>query len=149
MSWHRREEWGRPRSNSRSAGNWEGKESEGFVACGVRSADLQPSGVSAVVLETSEEVEDEGAKFTARDRDNKEDLGFREEGDALEEGGRVSQGGRDSQRGAPTARRGTRRGRNRRSAAPNSTPKGRNFFYRGGVLVDAKCPRHLAGPNCG
>jgi hypothetical protein len=141
MSGHRRREWERPRSNSRS--DWEGEESEGFVARGVRSADLQPSCVSAVVLETSEEVEDEGAEFTERDRDDEEDLGFWEEGDA------VSRGGRDSQRGAPAARRGAWRGRNGRSAAPNSTPKGRNFFYRGGVLVDAKCPRHLAGPNCG
>jgi hypothetical protein len=139
MSGHRRREWERPRSNSRS--DWEGEESEGFVARGVRSADLQPSCVSAVVLETSEEVEDEGAEFTERDRDDEEDLGFWEEGDAVsrggrdsqrgapvEGGGRVSRGGRDSQRGAPAARRGAWRGRNGRSAAPNSTPKGRNFF---------------------
>jgi hypothetical protein len=62
----------------------------------VRSVDLEPSGGSAVVLETSEEVEDEGAEFTERDRDDKEDLGFRGEGDAIEEGGRVLRGGRDS-----------------------------------------------------
>ena len=42
----------------------------------VRSVDLQPSGISALVLEMSEEVENEGTEFIERDKDDEQDLGF-------------------------------------------------------------------------